>query len=44
MDEKKGIKYLSDITPDCAAEFEQKYQDGSILLRKNWRPDRGSQY
>ncbi len=26
MDEKKGIKYLSDITPDCAAEFEQKYQ------------------
>lgn len=26
MEEKPGIKYMSDITPDCAAEFEQKFQ------------------
>jgi D-3-phosphoglycerate dehydrogenase len=26
MEEKPGIKYMSDITPDCSAEFEQKFQ------------------
>ena len=25
MDEKPGVKYMSDITPDCAAEFEEKF-------------------
>ena len=25
MEEKPGIKYMSDITPDCAAEFEEKF-------------------
>lgn len=26
MEEKPGIKYMSDITPDCVAEFEEKFQ------------------
>jgi len=26
MEEKPGIKYMSDITPDCAAEFEEKFR------------------
>ena len=26
MEENPGIKYMSDITPDCEAEFEQKFQ------------------
>jgi len=25
MEEKPGIKYMSDLTPDCAAEFEEKF-------------------
>jgi len=25
MKEKSGIKYMSDLTPDCAAEFEEKF-------------------
>lgn len=25
MEEKPGIKYMSDITPDCATEFEEKF-------------------
>lgn len=25
MDEKPGIKYMSDLTPDCEAEFEEKF-------------------
>lgn len=26
MEEKPGIKYMSDITPDCAAVFDEKFQ------------------
>jgi len=26
MEEKSGIKYMSDITPDCVATFEEKFQ------------------
>ena len=26
MEEKPGIKYMSDITPDCAAKFEEKFR------------------
>jgi len=26
MEEKPGIKYISDLTPDCATEFEEKFE------------------
>ena len=26
MEEKPGIKYMSDLTPDCAGEFEEKFE------------------
>jgi len=26
MEEKPGIKYMSDLTPDCAAEFKEKFE------------------
>jgi D-3-phosphoglycerate dehydrogenase len=26
MDEKQGVKYMSDLTPDCEAEFEAKFE------------------
>ncbi len=26
MEEKPGIKYMSDVTPDCAAEFAEKFE------------------
>lgn len=26
MEEKPGIKYMSDLTPDCLAEFEEKFE------------------